>query len=109
MYDELVEALKEIPGLPVAEHEWATRPTGNHATVQIDFGASGDGGDDHHQDHAFEGSVDLFTEGNAADMAARVESVLEDLCGAAWELNSKQYDRETRKIHREYVFQLEVL
>lgn len=109
MYDEIVAALKAIPGLPVAEYEWETRPAGNHATVQIDFGAEGDGGNDLHQDQAYECSVDLFTVGKAPTVAAQVEAVLESICGAAWELNTQQYDRETRKIHREYTFQIEVL
>lgn len=109
MYDEIVAALKAIPGLPVKEYEWETRPAGNHATVGIDFGADGDQGDDHHQDQAFEGSVDLFTKGMASTVAAQVEAVLESICGAAWELNTQEYDRETKKIHREYTFQIEVL
>ena len=109
MYEQLVTAMKAIKDLPVTEYEWKTRPTGNHATIQLDFGAEGDTGDDLHQDQAYEGSVDLFTRGKAPTVAAQVEAVLESACGAAWELNSQQYDRETGLIHREYVFQIEVL
>ena len=109
MYDTLAAALLAIPGLPGAEYEWATRPAGNHLTVQLDFDASDDNGDDHHQDTAFEGSVDLFTQGKAWDVAAQVEAVLTAHCEGAWQLNSIQYDRETGLIHREYVFQLEAL
>lgn len=109
MYEQLVYELKAIPSLPVAENEWSTRPAGNHATVQIDFGAESDSGDDHHQGQAYEGSVDLFTKGSAPTVAAQVEAALESVCGAAWELNLKQYDRETGLIHREYVFQIEAM
>lgn len=109
MYETLVAAMKAITDLPVSEYEWKTRPAGNHATIQLDFGADGDQGDDHHQDQAYEGSVDLFTKGNAPALAAQVEAVLESICGAAWELNTQEYDRETGMIHREYAFQIEVL
>ena len=109
MYTQLVDALKAIPGLPVAEHEWNTRPAGNHATVQLDFAAAQDSGDDHHQDTAHEGSVDLYTKGQAWAVAAQVETVLESICGAAWHLNSKQFDSGVRMIHREYVFEIEVI
>lgn len=109
MYEDLVSALQAIQGLPVAEHEWATRPAGNHATVQLDFAADTDNGDDNHQDQAYEGSVDLYTEGQAWQVAAQVETALESVCEGAWHLNSVQYDTPTRLLHREYVFQIEVL
>ena len=109
MYEALAAALLAITGLPGAEYEWATRPVGNHLTVQLDFSAQDDNGDDHHQDTSWEGSVDLYTVGKAWDVAAQVEEVLTAHCEGAWEMNSMQYDRETGLIHREYVFQLEEL
>lgn len=109
MYTQLVAALKAIKGLPVTEHEWNTRPAGNHATVQLDFAATQDSGDDQHQNTAYEGSVDLYTKGQAWPVAAQVETVLETVCGAAWHLNSVQYDSGVHMIHREYVFEIEVL
>lgn len=109
MYEDLVNALKAIPGLPVAEHEWNTRPAGNHATVQLDFAAAADNGSDHHQDQAYSGSVDLYTQGQAWDMAAQVETALESVCEGAWHLNSAQFDTPTRLLHREYVFEIEAL
>lgn len=109
MYEELVKALQAIRGLPVAEHEWKTRPAGNHATVQLDFAADTDNGSDHHQDQAYEGSVDLYTHGQAWSVAAAVETALDSVCEAAWRLNSVQFDSPTGLLHREYVFQIEVL
>lgn len=109
MYSELVAALKAIKDVAFAEHEWATRPFGDHGTVQIDFDAEQDSGDDLHQGRAKEGSVDLYTHGQGALISAQVESVLEGFCGASWHLNLKTYERETGLMHREYVFQLEAL
>lgn len=107
MYDELVAALKAIEGVRFAEYEWKTRPTGNYGTVQLDFEAVDDNGDDYHQDRAWEGSVDLYTRGAAPLIVAAVESALEEICESSWELNSIQCERETGLIHREFVFQIE--
>jgi hypothetical protein len=107
VFDELVEKLKAISGVSFTEYEWKTRPDGNHGTVQLDFEAEDDIGDDSHQDRAWEGSVDLFTKGKAWLIVAAVESALEEVCGGSWELNSEQYEKETGLIHREFVFQIE--
>lgn len=109
MYAELVAALKSLHNVPFAEHEWETRPAGNYGTVQLDFAANQDSGDDGHQDTALQGSIDLYTKGQGWDVASQVEYVLEQICGASWHLNSKQYESETRLLHREYVFEIEVL
>lgn len=107
MFDELVAKLKNISGVSFTEYEWKTRPDGNHGTVQLDFEAEDDTGDDCHQDRAWEGSVDLFTRGMAWLTVAAVESALEEVCGGSWYLNSEQYEKETGLIHREFVFQIE--
>ena len=107
MYEELVSRLKEISGVQFTEYEWKTRPNGNHGTVQIDFEAENDNGDDNKQERAWEGSVDLFTRGKEMMIVAVVESILEEVCEGSWYLNSEQYERETGLIHREFVFQLE--
>ena len=107
MYEDLVDALQNIAGVQFAEYEWKTRPTGNYGTVQLDFEADDDNGDDMHQDRAWEGSVDLFTRGKEMLIVAAVESALEEICEGSWYLNSEQYERETGLIHREFVFQIE--
>ena len=109
MYEQLVTALKALKDVQFAEHEWATRPPVDHGTVQLDFGAADDAGDDAHQDMAYQGSVDLYTNGQAWTTAAAVESVLEDVCGSSWHLNLKSYESSTGLMHREYVFEIEVL
>ena len=107
IYDELVRELQAIQGVQFAEYEWKTRPDGNFGTVQLDFEAEDDIGDDCKQDRAWEGSVDLYTRGKEMMIVAAVESVLDTVCGGSWELNSEQYERETGLIHREFVFQIE--
>lgn len=107
MFDELVSKLKAIQGVQFTEYEWKTRPNGNHGTVQLDFEAEDDNGDDRHQNRAWEGSVDLYTHGKAMLIVAAVESALEDVCEGSWYLNSEQYEQETGLVHREFVFQIE--
>lgn len=107
MYDTLLALLQQIQGVKFAEYEWKTRPAGNFGTIQIDFEAEDDHGDDCKQDRAFEGSVDLFTHGKEMLIAAAVESALETVCSGSWYINSVQYEHETGLIHREYVFQTE--
>ena len=107
MFDTLVALLKAIEGVQFAEYEWKTRPNGNFGTVQIDFEAEIDDGDDCKQDRAWEGSVDLFTRGKEMMIVAAVESALETVCSGSWYLNSEQDEHETGLIHREFVFQLE--
>lgn len=107
IFDELVRQLKAIPNVQFKEYEWKTRPNGNFGTVQLDFEAEDDNGDDTKQDRAWEGSVDLFTSGKEWLIVAAVESALEDVCTGSWYLNSEQYEHETGLIHREFVFQIE--
>lgn len=109
MYSELVADLMALRSVPFAEHEWSTRPPGTHGTVQLDFAAAQDEGDDVHQGIAYQGSVDLYTKGQGWDVASMVEHVLEKNCGGSWHLNLKQYESATRLLHREYVFEIEVL
>ena len=107
MLDQLVTELKKIKVVQFAEYGWKSRPAGNFGTVQLDFEAADDNGDDCKQDRAWEGSVDMFTRGKEMMIVAAVESALEEICEGSWELNSEQYEHETGLIHREFVFQIE--
>ena len=107
IYDELVRQLKAIRNVSLTEYEWKTRPNGNFGTVQLDFEAADDIGDDQKIDRAWEGSVDLFTHGKEMMIVAAVETALESVCGGSWYLNSEQYETDTGLVHREFVFQIE--
>lgn len=107
MFDTLVTLLKAIKNVQFTEYEWKTRPNGNFGTVQLDFEAETSNGDDGKQDRAWEGSVDLFTNGKEMMIVAAVETALESVCEGSWYLNSEQYEKDTGLVHREFVFQLE--
>ncbi len=108
-YATLAAALNNIDGITFTEYAWATRPKGNHGTYQIDFQVDSDIGDDGHIDQAEEGSVDIWTAGRGADIAAAVEAALEAVCGGSWYKNLEEVDQETRMLRREYVFQMEAV
>lgn len=109
MYSQLVAALKALSNVSFTENEWGTRPATDHGTVQIDFAAAQDEGDGVHENQAYQGSVDLYTHGRATATAQAVEGVLETHCGASWYMNLETYEHETGLLHREYVFELEMM
>lgn len=109
MYEELKAALLACESIPMAEYEWSTRPSGAYGVFQLDFEASDDNGDDLHQDRAWEGSVDLYTPGNAPEVWAEIEGILDEFCDGCWYVNTKAVENSTRMLHREYVFQLEAM
>lgn len=109
MYEELKAALLACESIPMAEYEWSTRPSGAYGVVQLDFEASDDNGDDLHQDRAWEGSIDLYTQGNAPLVWAAIERILDTYCEGCWYVNMTTVDSATRLLHREYVFQLEAV
>ena len=107
IFDELVRQLKAINGVEFQEYEWKTRPAGNFGTVQLDFEAADDIGDDQKIDRAWEGSVDLYTHGKEMTIVSAVETALESVCSGSWYMNSEQYEKDTGLVHREVVFQIE--
>lgn len=109
MYDSLKTALLAASTISMAEYAWATRPSGNHGTFQIDFEITPDNGNDLHQARALEGSVDLFTKGPQPLIYAEIESILTTYCEGAWSINSNALDTATGLLHREYVFEVEVV
>lgn len=108
-YTALVAALKGS-GIPFAEYDWQTRPTGDYGTVSLDFEAAADYGDDRKVARAFSGSVDLFMHGRDLTKVEAVEEILENTfwsCWSCWRLEGIQHERETGLIHYEWVFEVE--
>ncbi len=103
-YDALVTALTALEDIRFTQYEWATRPTDDFGTVQIDFEGAPDLGDGHKVDRALEGSVDLFLHALARAKVEEVVGVLTDVLGDSWHLNSVQYEHETGLLHMEWVF-----
>ena len=120
-YSTIVTALKalqqtethdnstEVIWLPVSEDEWYTRPdTTSYGVVSLDFETEGLDADSMKADRAYEGSVDLFSLARSgAGWIPLIEETLTTYCGAAWFLNSRQYERENGIWHWEWVFRFE--
>ena len=102
-YEKLVAALK-LTDYPVAEFGWDPRPEGAHIVVSLDFEADHLDGDDGKRDRSWEASVDAFfhelTERD--DIISTVEEILEEVCGASWEMNSMQHETAARMFHIEW-------
>lgn len=60
--------------------------------------------DNVHAERCFEGTVDLFTREEGDDLIKAVPSALEGV-GAAYYLNSVQYEEDTGLLHFEWVWQ----
>lgn len=107
-YTALVEGLKQT-GIPFAEYGWDRRPETDYGVVALEYEAGHLDGDDRKVERAFEGSIDLFFHrlADRGDLFGRIESVLKDVCGASWSLNSMQHESENRLFHAEWVFQVE--
>lgn len=104
-YEALLTALSALP-IPFAEYEWATRPTSDFGVVALDVGYSKGASDNGTRYEVLEGSVDLFLHAKNAEKVASVETVLETVCKSSWELNSVQYEEDTRLLHYEWVFRV---
>lgn len=106
-YEALVAALK-LTSIPFAEYGWKNRPEGAYGVVQLDFESGSLNGNGLKQDRAWEGSVDLFYPklSDRTDLIEEVEETLEEICGAAWELNSTQYETGTGLFHVEWIFRV---
>jgi len=103
-YEALVSAL-QATGIPFAEYGWKTRPEGAYGVVSLDYEAGSCDGDGVKCDRSWEASVDLFfamlSDRNV--MVPEIESVLTDVCGDAWEMNSLQHETAPGLFHIEWV------
>ena len=116
-YESLVTAMKaltqgEEPNtvtLPVAEHEWQTRPSGeSYGIIALEFEADALNGDNAKQARAFEGSMDLYSrQKNGGGWIPLIEQTLAEHCESAWTLNYHSYEREAQIFHWEWAFQIE--
>ena len=103
-YKALVAALKET-GIPFEEYGWKKRPEGAYGTITLDMEADSEEGDGEKLDRSWEASVDVFFSrlDDRKTMIKTVEDAIRSVCGSSWELNSTQYETQTRLFHVEWV------
>lgn len=118
-YPELVAAMKSLTQEPlttseqpktllVAEEEFKTRPNAESWGLITEVTGAGNlNGDNRKNDRAFAGSVDLFSyKRDGGGWINLIEKTLTDYCGASWELNSRQHERDTGVFHWEWYFEV---
>lgn len=108
MYETLVSLLM-ASGIPFQEYAWDQRPDSDYGVIALEGAGDTLAGNQHIQNQAIEGSIDLYTHSNDREKAATIQAILNSLDGCAWYLNSIQYEGDTRLIHWEWVFQLEAM
>ena len=106
MYEALLAALRALD-IPLAEYAWDQRPDTNYLVIGIDDEAASLQADGKKVNQAPQGTIDLFSYDNDREQMQQVQTVLNDLDGCAWYLNSVQYEDDTRLLHWEWVFGLE--
>lgn len=106
-YEALAEDLHAI-GIPCAENDWTTRPTGSYITYALEFEADADHGDNRKVARVWEGSVDLFAENKrGGGYAEQIEAALAEHCDGSWNCETPgRWDRETGLFHFEWSFQV---
>lgn len=102
-YEALIDALTEC-GVPFREGAWDTHPEPPYGVYALDGSGSDLWADDRQEEQVLQGTVDLFVRGRGRDKMALVERALYD-SGVSWDLNSIQYESDTRLTHFEWVFE----
>lgn len=86
-------------------YRYAAAP--NTAPPYLVWGEDGDNdlsADDRHAERCWTGTVDLYTRTEDDPLTRAVPAALEGV-GAAWSLNSVQYEEDTGLIHYEWVWE----
>lgn len=99
-----LELALTLTGLPFAHFGWSRAPEGDYGVFAED-GANDLTANNSHIERATEGTVDYFTRDATLAAQPTIETALESI-GAAWYLNSVQFESDTGYIHLEWVFQV---
>ncbi len=102
MLSDIVAALTAT-GYSFAHYGWSHSPDGDYG-VYAEDGANDLEADDQHAEKVIEGTVDYFTRNDSGAPKTVIEAAL-DASGAAWKLNSVQFENDTGYIHYEWIFQ----
>lgn len=105
-YETMAAALKAT-GLPFAEDGWDEKPAPPYGVYAIDNGAAALWAGDRRREHASQGTVDLFTPvGRGRVRRSVIEDALDE-AGVSYWFNSQQYERDTRLMHYEWIFEVD--
>ena len=100
MFSAAFEAALRNTGIPTAHWGWDKKrlPAGDYIVYEED-GAADLEANGKHIERATEGTVHLYTRNYEPDAGSGVESAFESLPGVVWNLESVQYEEDTRDVH----------
>lgn len=103
---QAIKTALEATGIPFTDTEWSTAPEGTYGVYQIDFGGDSLWGDGEQIGQVMHGSVDVFVvmADSVYEVMRTVKDALKTLNAVGWKFNSKQYERDTKLTHLEWVF-----
>ena len=99
-----LETALNATGLQFAHFGWSKAPAGDYGVFAED-GANDLIAGNVHSERVVEGTVDYFTRDAGLAAKALIEAALNG-CGAAWFLNSVQFEDASGYIHLEWVYQV---
>jgi hypothetical protein len=104
---QAIKTALDATSIPFADTAWSTAPDGTYGVYQVDFGGVSLWGDGERLDQVIHGSVDVFVpiSESVYEAVRSVESALGTLESVGWQFNSKQYERDTKLTHLEWVFE----
>lgn len=104
---ERLRAALMATNIPFADTAWSTAPEGTYGVYGVDFGGTSLWGDGGFRGQVIHGSVDVFVPMafSVYDAMDAVEEALQGIDGLAWHFNSKQFERETKLTHLEWVWE----
>lgn len=104
--DTLAAAL-QATSIPFADTAWSTAPESTYGVYQVDFGGRSLWGDGSRIGQVIHGSVDVFViQGDSvSDARATVETALSGIDSIGWAFESKQFERDTKLTHLEWVWE----
>lgn len=108
MYEQLVTALQSC-GIPFEEIGWEHAPAeGAYGIIALDGAADTMWANDHMEEQALSGSVDLFVRNKGLTEMLTVQRVLAQQ-GISWRLEDVSYEPARHIMHYEWTFELEEL
>lgn len=104
MFETVLAAL-QATGIPFEAYGWDNAPSGTYGVVSLEGQEDSVAGDNRILHQSIRGSIDLFV----ADIGSTAPKVVQDAINGLvpWELNSIQYEYDTRLIHYEWRFNQE--
>lgn len=106
MMDELMTALANTK-IPFKEYGWDISPDAPYGVVSLEGSGDTVPGDGRILHQSLRGSIDLYVRSSSLDMMKAVQDAINGV--VAWRLNAIQLEEDTRLVHYEWIFEMELM